>query len=322
MTSRYGYWALCVSLFAFSLSAQAADAFKPAPDDAWQEISDALGMQVGGDGTVSASIQVVFDANSPYGAKLFKRWEATAPDTPVRWVPIAYLGKDSAGRAMAILGAKDSTAALRENAEHYDNQSHKGGYPVPSAFADFPAKSLQEELRPYWINTLGGYTPVTVFKAADGRVLKADGLLSEAQIRQMVSQAAIQHPPGDASNGQSGADAAAMQKAMGDDVTELTNVTVTAAAAQPMPSGKTDSNGAQYLAYIAENAQIGDVTVNQAMLGTDQVIRNMVSLMGDNNTPSLKGQCQSVSLHRAGQGTENPTVVAYGKHCTFETGAQ
>lgn len=178
----------------FSGALQAREhAFKTLPDSAWQVLAHARGVIVGG--TADASIQVVFDVNSPYGAKYFKRLQDSYPDTAVRWVPVAYIHGDSASIATAILASSDPVASLQRNFEQYDAGSQHGGYPLSGDDSKVSLKSFQPQVRQRWIKNWGGYTPITIFRTAKGRVLKADGLLDKATFARIVSLTAAARKP-------------------------------------------------------------------------------------------------------------------------------
>lgn len=185
------------------------------PDGAWQVLNYAQGITLGGHVSKPA-IQVVFDVNSPYGARLFNRLQAQIPDTPVRWVPVAYIHADSATIASAILAAPDPAASLRDNFAHYNTAKQHGGFTPPAGRPQIALKAFQPELRRRWAQDWGGYTPITVFRAAQGAVRQAPGLLDAATIQQIITLTSAQ--PTNAKPAAEGADADAHAKAAADDL--------------------------------------------------------------------------------------------------------
>lgn len=153
---------------------------------AWQVLSQARGITLGARGAQPA-IQIVFDVNSPYGAKLFERLQKQFPDTPMRWVPVAYIHADSATLATAILASPNPAASLRGNFTHYNAAKQDGGYTPPAGSPEVVRKDFQPELRRRWAEKWGGYTPMTVFRTTQGTIRQAPGLLDTATIERIIA---------------------------------------------------------------------------------------------------------------------------------------
>lgn len=115
-------------------------------------------------------LYVFFDANCFY---CHLTWKALQPyeaaGLQVRWVPVAYQQPSSAGRAAAIMQARDRVAALRANETRYDASRFDGGI---APMASVP-KALVEQLHANTrlMRAFGAPgTPLVVWKAADGAV--------------------------------------------------------------------------------------------------------------------------------------------------------
>lgn len=115
-------------------------------------------------------LYVFFDANCFY---CHLTWKALQPyekvGLQVRWVPVAYQQPSSAGRAAAIMQARDRLAALRENEIGYDTNDLSGGIPpmdkVPEALA------AQLRANTILMQRFGAPgTPALVWKDRDGTV--------------------------------------------------------------------------------------------------------------------------------------------------------
>lgn len=187
----------------------AGKTFTPMPGTAWQVLDHAQGITTGERGTKPA-IQIVFDVNSPYGAKLFERLRKHFPDTPVRWVPVAYIHADSATMAAAILAAPDPAASLRANFAHYNAAKQHGSYVPPAGSRQLALKAFQPELRHRWATEWGGYTPITLFRTAQGTIRQAPGLLDTATIERIIAlttaQQADARPPAEGANAKPASD--------------------------------------------------------------------------------------------------------------------
>jgi hypothetical protein len=115
-----------------------------------------------------AAIQIVFDPNCPASANLFNRLAKTHTSTAIRWVPIAYYQRTSAGKAMSILADADPAAALTANFERYDFQAQQGAGTMVEV-----SPGLAQRMRSVrrQLDTWFGGTPLIVVRTDDGRVL-------------------------------------------------------------------------------------------------------------------------------------------------------
>lgn len=121
-------------------------------------------------------IYAFFDPNCPF---CHLAWKALQPyekaGLEVRWIPVAYISATSAGKAAAIMEAKDSTAAFRENERKYNSRTHEGGI-APLAK---PAASTRQKLQANGelMQKFGAFgTPAIVWKDSKGTVQMKAGL--------------------------------------------------------------------------------------------------------------------------------------------------
>ena len=124
---------------------------------------------VEGAASPSRILYVFFDANCWY---CHLTWKALQPyekaGLQVRWVPVAFQKDSSAGKAAAIMQAKDRVRAFRENELGYRPESYDGGI-APAK----PAKALEAQLDANFelMDRFGvSGTPGLVWKDEKGRV--------------------------------------------------------------------------------------------------------------------------------------------------------
>ena len=135
-------------------------------------LNAARGIQMGGM-PGPADIQIIFDPNAPYGARLYQQLHKTHPDLAVRWVPIAYISKNSATLAEALLTSRTPQQDLNTDLLYYNFAKRHGGVqPGSDASGTLPPEQLN--LRKAWVKW-GGYTPMTIFKDQSDRWLRIGG---------------------------------------------------------------------------------------------------------------------------------------------------
>lgn len=98
------------------------EAMQRAADSMLADIQQATWVR---DGRSAHVIYVYFDPNCPYCRRVYDglRTQVEFGDVELRWIPIAILTTTSPGKAAAILEAKDPTAALRQNEEHFSTET-------------------------------------------------------------------------------------------------------------------------------------------------------------------------------------------------------
>ncbi len=145
--------------------------FHALPAGAARVLEKARGIVAGGAAGAKPVFQVIFDPNAPSDAMLWRNLRKYHPDTAVRWLPVAYFGRDSGPLAATLLDAAKPAAALAANFRHYDTQKHHGGLQSKPKAA---LGKAQAALRKAWIRW-GGYTPMLVVVAPNGRLLQTGG---------------------------------------------------------------------------------------------------------------------------------------------------
>lgn len=85
-------------------------------------------------GATARTVWIVFDPNCPYCSLAYRTLKQYAnSQIQFKWVPVAYLRPDSAGRAATILDSPDPAKALDDNETGFDANTHQGGVaPEPS----------------------------------------------------------------------------------------------------------------------------------------------------------------------------------------------
>lgn len=127
-------------------------------------------------------LYVFFDANCWY---CHLTWKALQPyervGLQVRWVPVAYQKESSAGRAAAIMQARDRAAALRENEVGYRVQKYEGG--IAPAAGPPAALLAQLEANTKLMERFGAPgTPALVWKDSAGSVQVKIGMPRLSQL--------------------------------------------------------------------------------------------------------------------------------------------
>lgn len=140
----------------------------------WLRIHQAEGIVTGGKRGDVPNIQVIFDANCPWCARLFVKIQDDHPNVAIRWVPIAYFDPNSAAIAASILASRDPVKSLSVNFDNYDFKKERGGYPVPLRTSDIYLPPANMKLKNEW-KELGGYTPMIVYRDKEGCVMITGG---------------------------------------------------------------------------------------------------------------------------------------------------
>ena len=118
----------------------------PALPKAFEELGASHYIAMKPTGATQRIIYIVFDPNCPYCSVAYKAFRQYASaGIEYRWVPVAYLRPDSAGRAAALLGAADPLTALDQNETGFKESEHQGGIAplltVPKSVTDELARS-------------------------------------------------------------------------------------------------------------------------------------------------------------------------------------
>ncbi|MBN6739637.1 thiol:disulfide interchange protein DsbG [Acidithiobacillus sp. MC6.1] len=107
-------------------------------------------------------------------------WEKLLPDIQdghllIRVVPVGFLKPSSAGKAAAILMAKDPAAAMAANEAGFNDATEEGGITVPK---HIPARIAAEvSANTAWMQKNGvGGTPFLLWKGPHGKIHDQDGM--------------------------------------------------------------------------------------------------------------------------------------------------
>ena len=179
---RFFRLAIASAVFA-TFAAAGVDAKKPAARDLLALFSTLEKTDAVTEGATSPKriLYVFFDANCWYCHLPWKALQAyEKAGLQVRWVPVAYQKDSSAGRAAAIMQAKDRVAAMRVNETGYRAKSYDGGIaPVK------PSKALEAQLEANFelMDRFGvSGTPGLVWKDEKGRVQVKTGMPRLSQL--------------------------------------------------------------------------------------------------------------------------------------------
>lgn len=117
-------------------------------------------------------IYIFFDPNCPYCHHLYENTRSWIKQGKVqlRWIPVGILTTTSAGKAAAILGAKDPRKAFYYNEDHY----HRGG----GIEEDIPSAATEKKLKAnaaLLARTGIGAVPDLLFKTKDGTPFLVEG---------------------------------------------------------------------------------------------------------------------------------------------------
>lgn len=154
---------------------------KPDYDKLWSELEDSTWIAEGAKGgAVKSTIYVFEDANCSF---CHLAWKAFQPyqkaGLQVRWVPVAFLAKNSYDKAAAKLTAKDPSAAF--TAYH---QAYGAPNTAPEAPPVLRAKvEANNKLMQTW-----GFrgTPAVIYKDASGKVMAAPGMPSMSKLPEIT----------------------------------------------------------------------------------------------------------------------------------------
>lgn len=170
--------------------------FRAMPEGTWQTLEQAPGIVGGSPSRVASRIQVVFDPNCPYSAKIYRYFKQHHPRTPIRWTPVAYMRADSYALAVAIFHSRDSRTSLDTDLDRYDFAAHRGGLPPPgSPSAEGALGPGQQALQQLWATRWGAFTPMIFFRDRTGRTFKAETDLPDT-LEKIVRYAAPPAPDG------------------------------------------------------------------------------------------------------------------------------
>lgn len=158
-----------------NLTAKYIEQYAPKVDysKAWPRLESSAYIAEGAKGKAVKSVIYAFeDANCGY---CHLAWKALQPyekaGLQVRWIPVAFLGKDSANKAAAVMTAKDPAVAMAEMHANYGKQSDANTTPVS------PEIKAKLDANAKLMNELGFRgTPAILYKDKTGKVVAQDGM--------------------------------------------------------------------------------------------------------------------------------------------------
>jgi thiol:disulfide interchange protein DsbG len=117
-------------------------------------------------------IYIFFDPNCPFCHRLYVNTRTWVKEgkAELRWIPVGILTTTSAGKAAAILGAKDPRKAFYDNEDHYD----RGG----AIEEDIPSPAVEKKLKAnaaLLARTGFGAVPVMLFRGNDNTPILIQG---------------------------------------------------------------------------------------------------------------------------------------------------
>ena len=138
------------------------------------------------EGNGARLVYIFFDPECPYCHKVY---QTTRPwigkdGLQFRWIPVGILMPSSAGKAAAILEAKNPLAAFHKNEDEFGPAPKFGGIveTIPSAQS---TKRLQQNAELFKQTRMPG-VPVIMFREASGKVRMVDGAPSPRLLNEML----------------------------------------------------------------------------------------------------------------------------------------
>lgn len=162
-----------------NLTQDYADKFIPKPDYTalFSKLEQSAYFAEGAKGSaVKGTIYAFLDPNCIF---CHLAWKAFLPyekaGLQVRWVPVGFLKADSAGKAAALLEAKDPDAAMAQNENEFVEATESGGIKAVATISPATAKKLAANSQLMGAFGLGG-TPAIVYKDKSGKVIVKPGM--------------------------------------------------------------------------------------------------------------------------------------------------
>ena len=170
---------IAAGALAMSAGAMAANAPEPTwlPATAAASLQNASAIVEGANGSnVKSTLYVFMDPNCIYCHLVWKALQPyEAVGLQVHWIPMGFLKPDSAGKAAALLEAKDGAALLKELETHYSEKDESGGI---APLAHIPAtdkNKLDNNIKLFQDLGFDG-TPTLIYQGSGGRWANVSGL--------------------------------------------------------------------------------------------------------------------------------------------------
>ncbi|NCX93334.1 MAG: hypothetical protein EBX40_01495 [Gammaproteobacteria bacterium] len=158
-----------------------ADATDPAPS-AYPAIQQTAWIQQGLD-TAPKKLYAIIDPNCIFCHQFFEaiQPEIEAKHVAVRWIVIGAVKESSAGKAMAILSAKDPLAALKTNEQNFIADREEGGI-APLQYPDQATQDKEQSNIRFAISQDLNVTPVLFFFNSHNEFVTHKGSLDKTAI--------------------------------------------------------------------------------------------------------------------------------------------
>jgi thiol:disulfide interchange protein DsbG len=183
---RRGAALLCVVL-TLADNAMGENLATPVDPAVWRRAMELSGLELT-DAPGRIRILVFFDADCPYCATLWSRLHAQATTRGVKWIPVAYFGTGSYGRAASLLSAREPGAALDANFRTYDRAKNAGAARVMDNVPGPIAGRIQAN-ETFW-KGLGAMTPLIIYRSRNGTSYSFSGMPDEVAFGRMLADLA------------------------------------------------------------------------------------------------------------------------------------
>lgn len=157
---------------------------KEVPHQIWSQLKTLRGVAMQ-PGMTPSTLYVFIDPNCPVCADLWKKQINGKPfhDLPAVWIPVAYMSKDSLGKAAALIRS-GSKQDMRRNFTRFNRSKRQGSLPgVTPTSGERAALARAEAL---WVE-LGGATPMFLYRTRQGEARLSLGLMPEPRFAELVA---------------------------------------------------------------------------------------------------------------------------------------
>lgn len=179
--------AICVLAAAAVVASGLAQAAPTARQALWQQVTQSrYVIQGASDGAKKATVYAFFDPNCIFchlGWELSRHYYAEG--LQVRWIPIAFLTRDSASKAAWVLLSADPSKALAEGEGGWKGQQDGGGAFKEGLVTDDIRKVLDHNKKLFVDLGLTG-TPGFVYEDSQGVVHTTSGISSKHMFADMT----------------------------------------------------------------------------------------------------------------------------------------
>jgi thiol:disulfide interchange protein DsbG len=133
----------------------------------WNHAVKRQGLRLAG---IDEQVQIIFffDPNCPFCQKLW-HWFNTYEEASIAslWIPVAYVGKTSTGKAISMLRATNPKKTLQKNYKTFDFSNKLGGITVAQSPTEKEKTIIRNNSR-FWSKALFGTTPLIMYRKNDG----------------------------------------------------------------------------------------------------------------------------------------------------------